>query len=466
MLPNTLPFYLFLSFAVAGYYAFPHRWRNGLLLIASGIFYCAWDWRFVCILIWQTLVCYCLGLAIGRTEKNKYKKRLLLYGAISSFGLLGFFKYFNFFNDSFRQLCIALHLNYLVPHLNIILPLGLSFFTFQSFAYLLDVYWGKIKPEKELIPFALFVGFFPQIASGPIGCASKLLPQFHATRHFSGKAFEHGVAQILWGLFKKVVIADRIAYYVDAIYANPSIYGSPSLLLAGVFFSIQIYCDFSGYSDIAIGSARLLGIELQKNFAFPYFATSINDFWKRWHISLTSWFRDYLYIPLGGNRCSKLRHEANIMIVFLVSGLWHGANWTFIAWGGLHGFLQLLENRLRGRKPMPYSSFPAKLLASLLTFCLVTFAWIFFKAPDFHTAFQVIHGILLWHGTLSTGASFNTFAINILLIILFAVWEVWNCRHVNSKEAPLPARSLKYACLLSLIALFGQTSNSFIYLQF
>ncbi len=466
MLPNTFLFYLFLGVVLATYYVIQDRWRNRLLLIASFIFYGAWDWRFAGVLLWQILVCYYLGLAIGKTECSKRRKGLLLCGAVSSFGLLGFFKYFNFLNDSFRQLCIGLHLNYLVPHLNIILPLGLSFFTFQSFGYLLDVHWGKIKPEKKFVPFALFVGFFPQIASGPIGRASKLLPQFHATRQFSGEAFENGLAQILWGLFKKVVIADRLAGYVDAVYANPGMYGSPSLLLAAVFFSIQIYCDFSGYTDIAIGAARLFGIELQKNFDFPYFAASINEFWKRWHISLTSWFRDYLYIPLGGNRCSRLRHEANIMIVFLVSGLWHGANWTFIAWGALHGFLQLLENRLRGRKPAPYSSLFAKLLASLLTFSLVTFAWVFFKAPDFHSAFQVIRGIVFWHGGLSTGASFNTFSINILLIALFAVWEAWNYHHPDSKDAPLPVRSLKYASLLSLIALFGQTSNSFIYLQF
>ncbi len=466
MLPNTFSFYLLLCIALTAYYATPDKWRNAILLIASAVFYCAWDWRFIGILLWQILISYSLGLAIGRAGNPKTKKHLLVYGSICSFAPLTFFKYFNFLNDSFRQLFIALNLPYLIPHLHILLPLGISFFTFQSFGYLMDVYWKKQAPEKSFLTFALFVSFFPQIASGPIGRAPELLPQFHQPRHFSGESFEAGIAQILWGLFKKVAIADRLSYYVDAVYANPTGYGSPSILLAVFFFSIQIYCDFSGYSDIAIGTARLFGIELKKNFDFPYFATSINEFWKRWHISLTSWFRDYLYIPLGGNRCSKLRHKANIMIVFLVSGLWHGANWTFIVWGALHGLMQLLEFSIKGRKPAPNASMSVKYMTCLMTFSLVTFAWIFFKSPDFSTAFLIIRGILLWHGGLSTGASFNTFAINLLLLALFILWEIWNNRLSDRKEAPLLFRSLKYSILLALIALFGQSSNSFIYLQF
>ena len=466
MLPNAFPFYLFLLLAVSLYYALPHRWHNCLLFTASIFFYASYDWRFLWLLAWQIAVCYILGLVIGKSTSQKGRKWLLTTGVLLSLSPLVFFKYFNFLNDSTRQLCTALGLSYLVPHLNILLPLGISFYTFQSLGYLVDVYRRHIEPERDLLHCALVISFFPQIASGPIGRAPELLPQFRKKREFSPEVFESGLAQIIWGLFKKVVVADRLAFYVDAIYGNPVAHGTPTLCLAALFFSVQIYCDFSGYTDIAIGTARLFGIELRRNFEFPYISTSINNFWKRWHISLTSWFRDYLYIPLGGNRCSRIRHAFNVMVVFLLSGLWHGASWTFLAWGGMHGVLQLMENAIRGRKPTPYHSWLSKSIAGLLTFLLVTVAWIFFRAPDFRTASVILKGIFCWRGGLSLGVSLNTFAINGLLLLVFALWEIWKFAHPVSPKQSVWQRSLKYAVLLTMIAMFGQMSGGFIYQHF
>ena len=466
MLPNTLQFYLFLLISVSVYYTLPHRWRNCLLLAASIFFYASWDWRFLGLLALQIAVCYILGLSIGKSTSQNGRKWLLTTGMLLSLSLLVFFKYFNFLNDSARQLCTALGLSYLVPHLSILLPLGISFYTFQSLGYLVDVYRRQLEPERSFLRFSLFISFFPQIASGPIGRAPELLPQFRTRQEFSPEAFEAGLAQIIWGLFKKVVVADRLAFYVDAVYGYPAAHGTPTLCLAAFFFSIQIYCDFSGYTDIAIGTARLFGIELRRNFDFPYFSTSINDFWRRWHISLTSWFRDYLYIPMGGNRCSRLRHAFNVMVVFLFSGLWHGANWTFLAWGGMHGILQLLENVIRGRKPLPYRSWISKSVAGMFTFLMVTIAWIFFRSPDFSTASSVLKGIFYWQEGLSFGVSLNTFAINSLLLLVFALWEAWNFIYPIQGKQPIWRRSLKYAVLLSMIAMFGQMSGGFIYQHF
>ena len=466
MLPNTFPFYIFLGIAVVIYYSLPHGWRNPFLLLASLFFYGTWDWRFLAILLWQIFLCYTLGLTIGKTTSIQSRKRLLCIGVILAFCSLCFFKYFNFLNDSVRHLCQSLGLTYIIPHLNILLPLGISFFTFQSFGYVLDVYWNKIQPEKDFLRFSLFIAFFPQIAAGPIGRASELLPQFHSKRIFSPDAFEEGLGQLLWGIFKKCVIADRLAEYVDAVYANPSFFGSSTLLLAAVFFSIQIYSDFSGYSDIALGTARLFGIDLRKNFDYPYFATGVREFWKRWHISLTSWFRDYLYIPLGGNRCSALRQRFNVMTVFLASGLWHGANWTFVVWGGMHGVLQLLETRLIGKRSLSNASFTAKVLAATITFFLVTLAWVFFRAPDFKTAFFFLRRLFVWQGSFSAGVSMNTFIINLALLMLFLAWEIWDVFHKHIKSSSIWQRSVRYAFLLSLISMFGKISAGFIYQQF
>jgi len=437
------------------------RIRQLLLLAGSYAFYLAFDWRFGILLFAQTAICFWAGRHL---EPTSHRRPYWCWGCcLFSLGVLGWFKYYNFFAESFSRLLQGLHLPYLIPHLNILLPVGISFFTFQSLGYVFDVYRGIIKAEKDFAVFALFVAFFPQLAAGPIGRAGELLPQLRTLEKPSSEKVYDGLRQIIWGLFKKVVVADRLAFYVDIAFDHPETSSSATLLLAACFFSLQIYCDFSGYSDIAIGSARLLGVELRKNFDFPYFATSIGEFWKKWHISLTSWFRDYLYIPLGGNRCSKLRWMLNIMAIFLASGLWHGANWTFLVWGGLHGVLYLLEIALRGKKPIA-SNIISRLGYWLLTMALVTLAWIFFRAPSFTVAWQIITGIVNWHGRLSFGPSQLTFLLDAVATLLFAVIE-WNMfRKKTTNNIWLQAAG--YSGLLVIIALLGMTSESFIYLQF
>jgi D-alanyl-lipoteichoic acid acyltransferase DltB (MBOAT superfamily) len=434
--------------------------RQLLLLAGSYAFYLAFDWRFGILLLSQTAICFLAGKCV---EANRSKRLSWLWGCcLFSLGILGFFKYYNFFAESFSQLLQILHLPYLVPHLNILLPVGISFFTFQSLGYVFDVYRGKIEAERDFAVFALFVAFFPQLAAGPIGRAGELLPQLRTLEKPSSEKVYNGLRQIIWGLFKKVVVADRLAFYVDIAFDHPETSSSATLLLASCFFSLQIYCDFSGYSDIAIGSARLLGVELRKNFDFPYFATSIGEFWKKWHISLTSWFRDYLYIPLGGNRCSKLRWMLNIMAIFLASGLWHGANWTFLVWGGLHGMLYLVEIALRGKKPIACNIL-SRLGYWLLTMALVTLAWIFFRTPSFTVAWQIITGIVNWHGRLSFGPSQLTFLLDVLAMLVFGIveWGMFKQKSVN-----VWLQALGYSGLLVLISLLGMTSESFIYLQF
>ena len=437
------------------------RLRQLLLLVGSYAFYLAFDWRFGILLFVQTAICFLAGRHLEPTSPRRH---YWCWGCcLFSLGVLGWFKYYNFFAESLSRLLQVLHLPYLIPHLNILLPVGISFFTFQSLGYVFDVYRGKIKAERDFVVFALFVAFFPQLAAGPIGRAGELLPQLRTLEKPSSEKVYDGLRQIIWGLFKKVVVADRLALYVDIAFAHSETSSSATLLLAACFFSLQIYCDFSGYSDIAIGSARLLGIELRKNFDFPYFATSIGEFWKKWHISLTSWFRDYLYIPLGGNRCSKLRWVLNIMAIFLASGLWHGANWTFLVWGGLHGVLYLLEIALRGKKPIA-SNIISRLGYWLLTMALVTLAWIFFRAPSFTVAWQIITGIVNWHGRLSFGPSQLTFLLDGVATLLFAVIE-WNMFRKKTM-GNIWLQAIGYSGLLVIIALLGMTSESFIYLQF
>ena len=441
--------------------------RQWLLLISSYAFYLAFDWRFGILLFAQTAICFWDGRHL---EPTSPRRQYWCWGCcLFSLGVLGWFKYYNFFAESFSRLLQVLHLPYLIPHLNILLPVGISFFTFQSLGYVFDVYRGKIEPEKDLAVFALFVAFFPQLAAGPIGRAGELLPQLRSLERPSTENLFDGIRQIIWGLFKKVVVADRLAMYVDIAYAHPETMTSPTLLLASIFFSLQIYCDFSGYSDMAIGSARLLGVELRRNFDYPYFAISIGEFWKKWHISLTSWFRDYLYIPLGGNRCSTLKWIRNILLIFLSSGLWHGANWTFLIWGGLHGVLYLAEIALRGKKPVAPKNIFVRIAFWLLTLGLVNLAWIFFRAPSLVVAWQILAGIGRWQGRLSLGPSQLTFLFNMLATMVFVgiEWRMFRGTQLKQRqEGNIWLQALGYSGLLVLISLLGMTSESFIYLQF
>ena len=454
MLFTEINYFIFLLGCALAYSCLPPKYRNWLLLAASYVFYAAFDWRFTFLLLGQTLICFFCA---------KYTQTSL--AVVLSILELAVFKYFNFFNDSFRLLFESLRLPYLIPHLNILLPVGISFFTFQSLGYVIDVSRGKIQQENNLPRFALFTAFFPQIAAGPIGRANELIPQFKESKRPTVQQFSDGIQLIIWGLFQKMVVADRLTSYINRAYASPKTATGGTLVVASIFFSIQIYADFSGYSDIARGSAKFFGIDLRNNFNFPYFATSIPDFWKRWHISLTSWFRDYLYIPLGGNRVSKPKWIRNQLVVFLLSGLWHGANWTFIFWGALHGIFNLIHVMLFGKNSNSKSRI-VNLLRCAVTFVIVNTAWIFFRAPTFKRASQIIIRILTHPGRPTFGVAQVTFALNVFAIaILFGVDFASYCGFTGER-CPNAIRIPGYAIIACLIALLAVSSSSFIYLQF
>ncbi|MGB2965392.1 MAG: MBOAT family O-acyltransferase [Anaerolineales bacterium] len=392
MLFNSIDFAIFLPVVFFLYWFIfknDHKGQNILLLVASYVFYGWWDWRFLGLILFSTIVDYFVGLGLGKEQRQSHRKLILLVSILVNLGFLAYFKYYNFFLDNFVHLFSFFGQEISARSLNIVLPVGISFYTFQTLSYSIDVYNKKIEPTKDFFVYSAYVSFFPQLVAGPIERATQLLPQFFIKRVFSYSKAVDGLRQILWGLFKKVVIADACAKFANEIFNNAADYTGSTLLLGGVFFAFQIYGDFSGYSDIAIGVARLFGFDLMKNFAFPYFSRDIAEFWRRWHISLTTWFRDYLYIPLGGSRGGTWKTIRNIFIIFLVSGFWHGANWTFIIWGAINAiyFLPLLlmkKNRtnldiVAKGKMVPT---PKEILSIGLTFGLSVFAWIFFRAEN------------------------------------------------------------------------------------
>jgi len=373
------------------------QYRWALLLVASYYFYMAWKPEYIILIVISTLIDYYCGRRMGDIPEKKKRRPYLYASLLSNLGLLFSFKYFGFFNDSLQEIVTTFGGTYHGPTFDLLLPMGISFYTFQTLSYSVDVYNGSLKPEKHLGIFALFVSFFPQLVAGPIERASNLLPQFHKTFDFDAARVNSGLRQMLWGMFKKVVVADRLAVLVNAVYNDPTGFGGPTLLLASVFFAFQIYCDFSGYSDIAIGAARVMGYDLMTNFRTPYFSKSISEFWKRWHISLSTWFRDYVYIPMGGNRVVKWRWYYNLFITFLVSGLWHGANWTFVVWGALHGGylvasillapLREKTNKLIGLKE---GSNAMRFIDVAMVFTLVCLGWVFFRANTISDAFYIL----------------------------------------------------------------------------
>ncbi|HOJ12159.1 MAG TPA: MBOAT family O-acyltransferase, partial [Clostridiales bacterium] len=346
MLFNSLEFLIFYPIITILYFILPYRARWVLLLAGSYYFYMAWRPEYIILIMISTFVSYFTGIKIGQANNKSTKKKYLNLSLLINLGLLIVFKYFNFFNDSLRTLFTQLNLPYNVPGFNLLLPMGISFYTFQTLSYSIDVYRGTMKPETHFGIFALYVSFFPQLVARPIERADRLLPQFYNKNKFDYDRVTSGLKIMAWGFFKKVVVADRLGIAVSAIYNNPVKHNSIQFIIATLFFTFQIFCDFSGYSDIAIGSARIMGFELMENFKRPYFSKSVAEFWRRWHISLSSWFKDYLYIPLGGNRVSKARNYFNLFITFLASGLWHGANWTFVVWGALHGAYIVLGRML------------------------------------------------------------------------------------------------------------------------
>ncbi|TPE40013.1 MBOAT family O-acyltransferase [Pontibacter mangrovi] len=398
MLFNSFEFLVFFPTVVGLYFLLPHRFRWILLLIASYTFYMFWRVDYAIILVISTLIDYLCGRMMDRySEEERTKRKPWLWlSLVSNLGILFTFKYYNFFSTAAVDLAHLLGVNYAAPAFELLLPMGISFYTFQTMSYSIDVYYGRIKAEKHLGIFALFVTFFPQLVAGPIERAGNLLGQLKERHEFNYDRVTNGLKLMAWGLFKKVVIADRLAVMVNQVYNNPTDYEGIPLIMATVFFAFQIYCDFSGYSDIAIGTAQVMGFRLMENFRRPYFSKSIKEFWGRWHISLSTWFRDYLYIPLGGNRVLKWRWYYNLFVVFLVSGLWHGANWTFIVWGALHGFYQVFGNLTAGQRNAVVDRLGLnsnrtlyKFIQVVITFFLVCMAWVFFRANTISDAWYI-----------------------------------------------------------------------------
>ncbi len=396
MLFNSFHYLLFFIAVSISYFLLPQKRRWILLLAASYIFYMAWRPELIVLIMFSTAVNYFLSLLIYRSKRENKRKSYLVASIVINFGLLFIFKYLVFFNHSFMALFGRLGLSYPIRDFDIILPMGISFYTFQAASYTIDVYRKKIKPVRHYGIFSLYITFFPQLVAGPIERSENLLPQFFKRHRFDLERAVMGVKIMLVGYFKKVVIADRVATAVNTVYNSPESFGGLYFIVATVLFTFQIYCDFSGYSDIALGSAKVLGFDLMKNFENPYLSKSIKEFWRRWHVSLSSWFMDYVYIPLGGSRVTKGRHYRNLMVTFLVSGLWHGSNWTFVLWGGLHGVYQvigLMTVRARDRwKEMLHlkNTRLMGIISTCITFLLVCFAWIFFRANTAGDAFYII----------------------------------------------------------------------------
>ena len=401
MLFNSLQFVIFFPIVIILYFLIPYKKRWILLLIASYYFYMCWKVDYILLIIISTLIDYICSNKMSQIKEKVKRKKWLLISIFSNIGILFGFKYFNFFSDNIQTLFNNYNLFYEMPLFNVLLPVGISFYTFQTLSYTIDVYNNKTPAQKHLGVFAVYVSFFPQLVAGPIERSNHLLPQFFREHDFSYIRVKAGLQKMLWGFFKKIVIADNLAILVDGVYNNVDNYSGLTLIVATIFFTFQIYCDFSGYSDIAIGTAKVMGFELRENFKRPYFSKSIREFWQRWHITLSTWFRDYVYIPLGGNRTIKWRWHYNIFITFLVSGLWHGANWTFVIWGALHGTYLIIALVLTNPKKQ-FSSLIQKqsksfnkLLDVTITFILVAFAWIFFRANNLDDAIYIISNLFV-----------------------------------------------------------------------
>ena len=449
--------------------------QNAIVLIASYVFYGWWDWRFLSLIVVNSSVDYAIGLGLSRQTDERRRKSLLLASLAVNLSLLGTFKYFNFFAESFADAFLLLGRTFEPARLEFILPVGISFYTLQTLSYTIDVYKRRLEPTEDTLAFFAFVAFFPQLVAGPIERARNLLPQLTSARSFNYGQAVDGLRQILWGLFKKVVIAVNAAVLVNGIFANHATLSGSVLFLGALLFSFQIYADFSGYSDIAIGTSRLFGLNLKRNFAFPYFSRDVAEFWRRWHISLSTWFRDYLYIPLGGSRGSTASKIRNIFIIFVVSGFWHGANWTFVVWGSLNAlyFLPLLfmkKNRLHTDTVASGALFPSarEFGQILVTFLLTLVAWVFFRAPSLGEAISYLGG--LFSPSLFTVP--ELFPAGLMLGIGTLVVIEWLQRDkqhgLDFGATPIPrlVRWAGYYALMLSIVVFGGDQHDFIYFQF
>ncbi|MBE5881518.1 MAG: MBOAT family protein [Lachnospiraceae bacterium] len=485
MLFNSLAFAVFLPIVFFLYWALPNKYRPIWILMASYYFYMSWNVKYVVLILFTTIVSYGCALWMERWEK---KKTVLLCSAlVASLGVLFFFKYFNFFSLSAAKVLGRFAIQVHPVTLALMLPVGISFYTFQTLSYVIDVYRGDVKAERNFLTYAAFISFFPQLVAGPIERTSNLLPQIKAEHTFKKENATYGLLLMAWGFFKKLVVADTLAVYADQIFDDVHYYGGFSMLLAALFFTFQIYCDFSGYSDIAIGCAKLFDIELMTNFKSPYFAISIKDFWSRWHISLSTWFRDYVYIPLGGNRVSKVRNAFNLMVTFLVSGLWHGAAWHFVVWGGLHGALQVLENcfpfvrKLTRRvKENPESARgPVIWICRGVTFVIAMLAWVFFRAETVSDALYVL--VHMWDGILQPTIYFArgmadfgmewsdvvSVAIPFVLLMIYDYKSLSGDPIQSLRKLPGPVRWVVYYAFVFLVLMLASfNAQEFVYFQF
>ncbi len=473
MLFNSIEFILFLPLVFIFYWLINSKniqLQNTLILVSSYVFYGWWDWRFLILIAFSTSIDFFCGLKI---QKSNSPKVYLWVSIITNLGLLSYFKYANFFINSFIGSFSMMGVPFNEFSLSIILPIGISFYTFQTMSYAIDVYNKKIEATSDFISFAAFVSFFPQLVAGPIERASQLLPQFKTKRTFDLLKVYDGLKQILWGLLKKIVIADNCAEYVNIVFENSNSLSGSTLLLGLFFFSIQIYCDFSGYSDMAIGVAKLFGFDLMQNFSYPYFSRNISEFWKRWHISLSTWFKDYVYIPLGGNKVSQLKTYRNIALVFLISGLWHGANWTFVVWGAIHAVLLIGFSFInRNSKRKTDTPIEAKNMISIFTtFSIVNLSWVFFRSETLDQALNYLYRIFtttLWVRPELPNAYIRTFGLVLLFILMEWVGKKDKYSIEKTfKNQPRFVRWTMYAVLILMIGLYMKTEETpFIYFQF
>ena len=474
MVFNSFEFFVFLALTLGVYWLVRHRAQNVLLLVASYVFYGWWDYRFLSLIWISTIADFLIAQRLAATSVESHRKRWLFGSLAVNLGILGFFKYFDFFVDSAADLLETIGLSANAPTLSIVLPIGISFYTFQTISYTFDVFRRRIEPERDIVTFGVYVAFFPQLVAGPIERAQHLLPQIQAERLRPALIdLWSGSWLILTGLFKKVVLADGIAAVVQTRFDSPGQHGALSLLIGVYAFSIQIYGDFSGYSSIARGVARLFGIELMRNFEQPYLSTSISQFWRTWHISLSTWLWDYLYVPLGGSRSGRRRTYINLALVMLIGGLWHGAAWTFVVWGGLHGFYLIVHRargsyEARGRPPAPRM---ADMWRVVGTFHIVGFAWIFFRASSLDAAFEYIGGFSRLTSTAAgDGGSVVTQTIGVVAVVAAAFALDWVDRNRETYQpllwSPLPLGVAAASMIMALLVFSGGTLVPFIYFQF
>lgn len=469
MLFDSPEFALFLALVLPTYFLLRHRAQNFFLLLASYFFYGFWDWRFLSLLLVSTVVDFVVARGIAAASGPRQRRSLLIVSVCTNLGILGFFKYFNFFVDSFREMVGIIGFQLETGLLEVVLPVGISFYTFQTMSYTIDVYRGTARPERSLLNFALYVAFFPQLVAGPIERATHLLPQIAAPRKPRWEMFSSGAWLILWGLYKKVFVADNLAKIVDPVYADPASASGFLILVATYAFAFQIYADFSGYTDIARGTAKLMGFDIMLNFKLPYFATDPSDFWKRWHISLSQWLRDYLYIPLGGNRLGEWLTCRNLMITMALGGLWHGAAWNFVLWGIYHGFLLVLFRKWGGwRRFAGSTALETRLLAIFVMFHLSCLGWVFFRIPEIN---HLIPMATAFVGNFSASATDLAILENALfylaLLIPIQILQYRRGNLLAVLELPVPIRALVFVLLYFSITLGGAfDGRAFIYFQF